>query len=167
MVTSEDAALQMQMVTGTRGGPLGLIFWGSLWRDPEETCMIVVETLHRRLLRNRRVSRRAKAGFFSVGTIEHLRKVSFFCVSFGVVFSGPIFPREDCATLDPAVGESELFGRARVREVQSRFDASCDESIFVGPLPPAAITTTVITPTTSASAITSTTITAVTATAVA
>ncbi|CAN0351932.1 unnamed protein product, partial [Ectocarpus fasciculatus] len=64
------------MVTGTRGGgALGLIFRGCLWRDPEETCAIVVETLHRRLLRNRRVSRRAKADFFSSGTIEHLRKV--------------------------------------------------------------------------------------------
>ncbi|CAN0183273.1 unnamed protein product, partial [Ectocarpus sp. 4 AP-2014] len=73
---SEDPALQMQMVTGTRGGgALGLIFRGCLWRDPEETCIIVVETLHRRLLRNRRVSRRAKADFFSSGTIEHLRKV--------------------------------------------------------------------------------------------
>lgn len=67
----------MQMVTGTRGGgALGLIFRGSLWRDPEATCAMVVETLHRRLLRNRRVSRRAKADFFSAGTIEHLRKVS-------------------------------------------------------------------------------------------
>ncbi|CAN0203319.1 unnamed protein product, partial [Scytosiphon promiscuus] len=73
---SDDAALQMQMVTGSRGGgPLGLIFRGSLWRDTEETCMIAVETLHKRLLLNRRVSRRAKADFFSVGTIEHLRKV--------------------------------------------------------------------------------------------
>lgn len=69
----------MQMVTGTRGGgALGLIFRGCLWRDPEETCTIVVETLHRRLLRNRRVSRRAKADLFSSGTIEHLRKVGSF-----------------------------------------------------------------------------------------
>lgn len=66
----------MQMVTGARGGgALGLVFRGSLWRDPEPTCLMVVETLHRRLLRNRRVSRRAKADFFSSGTIEHLRKV--------------------------------------------------------------------------------------------
>lgn len=69
----------MQMVTGIRGGgALGLIFRGCLWRDLEETCTIVVETLHRRLLRNRRVSRRAKADFFSSGTIEHLRKVGSF-----------------------------------------------------------------------------------------
>lgn len=73
-----DPALQMQMVTGTRGGgALGLIFRGSLWRDSEATCLMAVETLHRRLLRNRRVSRRAKADFFSSGAIEHLRKVSF------------------------------------------------------------------------------------------
>eukprot|EP00904_Undaria_pinnatifida_P005575 jgi/Undpi1/2147/HiC_scaffold_12.g05533.m1 len=73
---SEDSALQMQMVTGARGGgSLGLIFRGSLWRDLEATSLLVVETLHRRLLRNRRVSRRAKADFFSAATIEHLRKV--------------------------------------------------------------------------------------------
>ncbi|CAM9692968.1 unnamed protein product [Laminaria digitata] len=66
----------MQMVTGARGGgSLGLIFRGSLWRDLEATSLLVVETLHRRLLRNRRVSRRAKADFFSAATIEHLRKV--------------------------------------------------------------------------------------------
>lgn len=92
--TAEDAALQMQMVTGIRGGgPLGLMFRGSLWRDPEETCLVVVETLHGRLLRNRRVSRRAKADFFSVGTIEHLRKVSFFFFFPGVcVWQAPFLP---------------------------------------------------------------------------
>lgn len=69
----------MQMVSGARvGSALGLIFRGSLWRDPPETRILVVETLHRRVLRNRRVSRRAKADFFSVaGIIEHLRKVRF------------------------------------------------------------------------------------------
>lgn len=64
----------MQMVSGARGGPLGLIFRGSLWRDPPGTALLVVETLHRRLLLARRVARRSKADFFSAYIMEHLQK---------------------------------------------------------------------------------------------
>lgn len=74
---SEDPALQTQMISGARGGgTLGLIFRGSLWRDSAATALLVVKTLHRHLLRSRRVSRRSKAEFFTSTNIEHLRKVN-------------------------------------------------------------------------------------------